>query len=171
MVEQNVSWRKRAVSVAITIALVLVVALAALSILGPTVGWHVNAILTGSMEPAVHTGSLIVTRPVAPEEINVGDIIIFTSVVGETLTAHRVVGVTKEPELLFITKGDANNGNDPNPVAPGQVAGLLFLQVPYLFYLFALIRTPLGLVLVIGIPATILIVHWLKRGRTGSDEN
>ncbi|MEN6518783.1 MAG: signal peptidase I [Methanospirillum sp.] len=153
------------------VVLVLVVALAALAVLGPIVGWHVNVVLTGSMEPAVHAGSLIITRPVAPDAIAVGDIIIFKSVVGETFTAHRVVGITKEPELRFITKGDANNGSDPNPVAPGQVAGLLFLQIPYLFYIFALVRTPLGLVLMIAIPAAILIVYWLKRGRTRSGES
>ncbi len=171
MVEQNVSWTKRAVSIAITIALVFMVALAVLAVLGPTVGWHVNVVLTGSMEPAVHAGSLIVTRPVAPEAIAVGDIIIFKSVLGETFTAHRVIGITKEPELRFITKGDANNGPDPNPVTPGQVAGLLFLQIPYLFYIFALVRTPLGLVLTIAIPAAILLVYWLKWGRTRSEES
>lgn len=171
MSDRKESPLKRAVSVAIMVVLVLVVALAALAVLGPIVGWHVNVVLTGSMEPAVHAGSLIITRPVAPDAIAVGDIIIFKSVVGETFTAHRVVGITKEPELRFITKGDANNGSDPNPVAPGQVAGLLFLQIPYLFYIFALVRTPLGLVLMIAIPAAILIVYWLKRGRTRSGES
>ena len=171
MVEQNISLRNRAVSIAITVALVLVVALAVLAVIGPTFGWHVNLVLTGSMEPSVHTGSLIVTRPVAPEAIAVGDIIIFRSVVGETFTAHRVVEITKEPELRFITKGDANNGRDPNPVAPGQVAGLLVFQIPYLFAVLGLVRTPFGLVLLIGIPALILVAYELKRRRTRSKEN
>jgi len=154
---------KQAVSVAITLVLILVVALAAASLLGPSVGWNVNVVLSGSMEPAVHTGSVIITRPVAPDQVSVGDVIIFRSVAGERYTAHRVIAITPGPDPQFITKGDANRDRDPNPVSSGQLAGLLFLELPYLSYLFVLIRTPLGLAITIGIPALILLAFEVRK--------
>jgi signal peptidase I len=147
---------ERVVTIAVAVLLALVLALAAFSVLGPLVGWRVDAVVSGSMEPAIHTGSVVISRPVAAGEIATGDIIVFRALRGEAVTAHRVVAVTREPAPSFVTKGDANDGPDPNPVAPGQVAGVVILELPYLFYLFALIRTPAGLALTVAVPLLIL---------------
>jgi signal peptidase len=116
------------------------------------------------MEPAIQTGSVVVSRPIAAEEVQEGDIIMFASLAGNSLTTHRVVSVESENNgLHFITKGDANKGADINAVVPGQIVGIIVFSVPYLGYLVAFIRTPLGLVLFLVIPATILIISELLK--------
>jgi len=160
---------KHALSVAIALFLVLVVAFAALSFLGPMVGWQVNAVLSGSMEPAVHTGDMIITRPVAPGQVTVGEIVLFRPARGGSFVAHRVVEIMHGPTLQFITKGDVNNDADPTPVSTDELAGVLFLRIPYLYYLFTLIRTPLGLLVTIGIPAATLVAFDLRRRKAARD--
>ena len=170
MGEPEMTLAKRALSGALALVLVCVVALAAFSVVGPAFGWHVNVVLSGSMEPAVHTGDVIITRPVAPGQVAVGEIILFRPARGESFVAHRVVAVTRDPDLQFVTKGDANNGSDPSPVLPAQLAGVLFLEIPYLYYVFLLIRTPPGLAVTICIPALVLIAFEVRKRWHGGDE-
>lgn len=149
---------ERMVSLAITLILILVVCAAALTIIGPFIGWRVNVVLSGSMEPALQTGSVILTRPIAPEQVKAGDIILFSSGPGGSFyTTHRVIGISQSPDLQFTTKGDANKDKDPSPVSSAQLAGVLVLGIPYLGYILPLIKTPLGIVMLIGLPALILI--------------
>ena len=65
-----------------------------------------------SMNPILQAGDLVLTVDVAPEEIAVGDIIRFQS--GEVDILHRVVEIRNAGGLEFITRGDANNVNDPS---------------------------------------------------------
>lgn len=167
MSEPAESIGKRALSVAIALVLVLAVAFAALTLLGPTVGWRVGAVISGSMEPSMHAGDVMITRPVAPEEVRVGDVVLFKPARGESLVAHRVVEITREPDLRFVTRGDANSGKDPNPVSTEELEGTLFLRIPYLYLLFTLIRTPLGLLITIGIPAAILLGFEVRKRWAG----
>ena len=115
-------------------------------------------------------GSEMCIRDSASGQVAVGEIILFRPARGESFVAHRVVAVTRDPDLQFVTKGDANNGSDPSPVLPAQLAGVLFLEIPYLYYVFLMIRTPPGLAVTIGIPALILIAFELKKRWPGGDE-
>jgi len=65
-----------------------------------------------SMNPMLQAGDLVLTVDVAPEEVAVGDIIRFRS--GEVDILHRVVEIRNAGGLEFITRGDANNVNDPS---------------------------------------------------------
>ena len=169
MSEPAESPGKRALSVAIALVLVVFVAFAAITLFGPAIGWRVGAVVSGSMEPSMHAGDVMITRPVDPGEVEVGDVVLFKPTQGESFVAHRVIAITQEPDLRFVTKGDANNARDPNPVSTGELEGILFLNVPYLYLLFTLIRTPLGLLLTIGIPAAILISFELRKFWTRGD--
>ncbi len=124
----------------------------------PFFGWKTEIVLSGSMEPSIPTGSVVITRPVAPESIQVGDVIIYSFLYGPGLTTHRVVKIESDNGLKFITKGDANRDPDPNPVLPVQVGGMVALDIPYAGYLIAFIRTPLGLLVCLIIPAALLLV-------------
>lgn len=82
----------------------------------------------GSMEPAIHKGSLVLVQPVSPSEVKVGDVITFQQY--DQTTTHRVIGVTQDARgLVFKTKGDANSVADPEdktfPGAVGIVRGTL----------------------------------------------
>lgn len=95
-------------------------------------------VLTGSMEPDLPPGTLVVVRPVDAEDIALGDVITFQLESGEpTVATHRVVavGTRLDGEQVFTTQGDANGAPDRNPVRAVQVQGRLWYSVPYLGHL------------------------------------
>ena len=89
--------------------LVTVVVLLAIALVGVRlVGLTPYAVLSGSMEPTYHVGSLIYVRDVAPEDVQVGDALTF--VVNEDLlvATHRVVDiqvVTEREEPVLDENG------------------------------------------------------------------
>ncbi len=145
-------------------ALVIVLMLASvLTYLAPHLGWRVDAVASGSMEPYLKVGSLVVTRPVDPEAIAVGDIITFKAVtVGETLITHRVIGVEKGSLFYFITKGDANGRHDPFGVPARNVVGKVYFHLPYAGYVTEFLKTPWGFTLGLVIPALIVTAMYVR---------
>jgi len=97
---------------------------------------------------------------VEPADIGPGSIIAYRS--GEPLITHRVVDVIDESELSFITKGDANQSPDLSPVPAASVVGKVIFDVPYLGYLAAFVKTPLGFLLAIFLPGLAIIGLELK---------
>lgn len=92
------------------------------------------AVLTGSMQPGLPPGTLVVVRPVEPEQLGVGDVITYQLRSGEpTVVTHRVVGVGYDGagELSLQTQGDANDVPDERPVRPVQVRGEVWYSLPH----------------------------------------
>ncbi|SKC71565.1 signal peptidase I [Krasilnikoviella flava] len=92
-------------------------------------------VATGSMSPALAVGTLVVVRPVAPDEIATGDVVTYQLRSGDpTVVTHRVVGLgtTADGERTLVTRGDANEVADPRPVRAVQVRGVLWYAVPQL---------------------------------------
>lgn len=127
-------------------------------------GRKVLTVISGSMEPAIMTGDVIIVEPLKPEEeIGEGDIITFWAS-DETssspmLVTHRVMGViyVNDVPAAYVTKGDANNAPDLTPVTREQIVGRYRWRIPYYGYLTNFVRTPKGLVLLVVAPATALI--------------
>lgn len=81
-----------------------------------------------SMEPTVMAGDVVITREVAAEAVEVGDIIRYQR--NDVFILHRVVEIQQDGgEVQFITRGDANHTLDP-PVKPYQLSGKVILTVP-----------------------------------------
>ncbi|MFC2041504.1 signal peptidase I [Chloroflexota bacterium] len=130
--------------------------------LAPHLGWRVDAVLTGSMEPELKVGSLVVTRPVEPETIVVGDIITFRPVsVGENLITHRVISIGQSSSLYFETKGDANNKPDPFTVPAQNLEGKICFHTPSWGYFTEFLKTPFGFLFAIVIPGIIIIAMYV----------
>ena len=94
-------------------------------------------VLTGSMRPGMPPGSLVVVRPVAPEQLRIGDAITYQLRSGEPdVVTHRVISVstTFNGERLFSTQGDANPTPDDKPVIAGQIRGVVWYSLPMLGY-------------------------------------
>jgi signal peptidase len=111
-------------------------------------------VYTGSMEPAIPVGSVVVTKPVNPETLKTGDIICFKLSEPTSIT-HRIINITNEG---FITKGDANEDPDQWIVKKENVIGKLILTIPYIGYIGYFVRTPIGLILLIVLPASLIII-------------
>lgn len=116
----------------------LVVVILGLTVLLPAVGGGTAyTVLTGSMEPSLPPGTVVVVRPADADSIRVGDVVTYQIDSGSpTVATHRVVGVSigGDGERRFATQGDANGAPDPVAVRPVQVRGVLWYSVPYVGY-------------------------------------
>ena len=135
------------------------------------IGDFFSVIMSGSMEPAIPVGSIVVVGRVNPEDVEVGDVIAFRT--GESRTIHRVIDrVVEDGSIYFRTKGDANEDPDPWLVRPEDICGIVILTVPYYGYLIYFAQTPFGFTLMVMVPAILIIVSEvrsiLKRRRGGS---
>lgn len=142
-------------------------------------GYQMYIVLSGSMSPEFDSGSLVFVREKEPEQLVVGDIITFRSINDpDSLTTHRIVEVQRDDGLRFITRGDANNVNDPIPVPADSVVGQVTGDVPYVGYLLNFVQTPQGLVLLIFVPGVLIILfelnkifRYLTQGNNGKKNN
>lgn len=95
-------------------------------------GFRTNIVKSGSMEPTIHTGSLVISVPA--DTYQVGDIITF-EVPRSGVYLHRIVYVADiDGETFFVTQGDALGMPDPYPVPPDGVDGKVEVVLPYLGY-------------------------------------
>lgn len=104
-------------------------------------GYQVFHVISGSMEPTVPVGSVIYTRQEEPEQIEEGSIIAFRKN-GETVT-HRVVD-NHRVEKEFITRGDANEITDFEPVPYGDLVGRVVYHMPLLGRVLAMLAGTVG---------------------------
>jgi signal peptidase len=120
-------------------------------------GYEVLIVQSGSMEPAIWTGSVVVVR--AQERYFPGDIITFnTGGADQIPTTHRVLTDTLEAgQLAYQTQGDANDAPDPQPVSGEAVRGRVIFAIPVLGYLLDFARQPIGFALLIGVPALVIV--------------
>ena len=115
-------------------------------------------VYTGSMEPAIPVGGIVVIKPVDPETLKIGDIICFTLTEPTSIT-HRIINITDQG---FITKGDANEDPDQWIVKKENVIGKAILTVPFIGYLGYFVRTPIGFILLILLPASAIIIMEIR---------
>lgn len=157
----GVTMRRLAEYTMTAVLIVLIFAAIAAALL-PHLGWRIDTVVSGSMEPQIPVGSVLVTRPVADGEVGIGDIVTFLSPAGEHFISHRVIAVEGYREVRFRTKGDANDGADPFTVSADAVAGKVWFHVPYAGYFCSFVKTPLGFILAIIMPGLALIALELK---------
>ena len=81
-------------------------------------------VLSGSMEPAIKTGSLAFIDT-SDRTVFKGDVISFRS--GELLVTHRVIDVTDEG---YRTKGDNNDTADAGVVKDSSIEGKILFSIP-----------------------------------------
>lgn len=91
------------------------------------------AVTSGSMEPTLHRGDMIVVQGVPYTEIDVGDIIVYRTQGSAVPIVHRVI---RKNATAVQTKGDALRTQHPfeKHVAPDQILGRSRLAVPYIGY-------------------------------------
>lgn len=137
--------------------LVLIMLVAVFTLLAPHLGWRIDTALSNSMSPTLKAGAVLVTQPVDPTDIEVGNIITYGSPIDGKVVTHRVIEVREHSPPLFQTKGDANEDPDPYAVPAENIVGRVWLYVPLLGYAVHFIKTPLGFVLLLLIPGLIII--------------
>ena len=115
-----------------TVLLILLVVLCLPLTLPRVMGYDIYTVVSGSMEPAIPTGSLVYIENAQPEEIKEGEVIAFYGARDSAaVITHRVV---ENNTLMgqFTTKGDANEKADVNPVDYENFIGKAAMSIPWL---------------------------------------
>lgn len=105
-------------------------------------GYSTALVVSGSMEPTLSVDDLILNHQQSC--YREGDIITFQS--GNSLTTHRIIKITEEG---YVTQGDANNAADLDVVSIDAVVGRVVCSIPYIGCVFAFLKSPLGMVILI----------------------
>jgi signal peptidase len=83
------------------------------------------------MRPNLEVGDLVLVSDIDIDEIKIGDIIQYKTETISIPVIHRVYEILEENNnLLFITKGDANNAPDSEPILPNQIMGKVIFNIP-----------------------------------------
>jgi len=155
---------KRIWNMVTTLLVVVVVILALLLVGARLVGLNVYTVLSGSMEPVYHVGSLIYVKDVDPFELEAGDVITYM-LNEDTVSTHRIVEVVPDPEdstvVRFKTKGDANDVEDGSLVHYKNIIGSPIFTIPGLGYVANYIQNPPGTYVAIAAGAILLVLVFL----------
>lgn len=158
---RNVFSLAQGLALAATVGVALMVAAA---VLPGLVGLVPLVVVSGSMQPSLHVGDMVVTRKVEPESLQVGDVITYR--VGPDLNTHRIVGIELTPKgIMFRTKGDANSSQDAEPVPSEHVLAKVIYHIPFVGYLLDFVESVSGRILFIVAPVIILgflSLEWQK---------
>ncbi len=155
--------------VLVALVVILAIALAGTRL----IGLNTYVVLSGSMEPAYETGSLLYVKEVPYTELEVGDVITFM-LDEDTVATHRIVEVvsdeTDSSVVRYQTKGDANNAVDGSLVHYKNVIGTPVFSIPKLGYIANYIQTPPGMYVAASAGALLLLLVLIP-GLFGSREN
>lgn len=130
-------------------------------------GYSVFRVLTGSMEPAIPTDSLIVVDRMEASEVRDGDIISYFSQdpsFGGAVNTHRVVSVSQDGDrIVFETKGDANQMSDRYPATSEDLIGKVVFVSPVMGKMVRLLSNPLIFLPLIILPMFGILIMNLVR--------
>jgi signal peptidase len=129
------------------------------------VGGRSLTVLSGSMEPTIHVGDVVVVRPVSPLDLQIGDVITFRAPDAvDKLITHRVRGIRVEAASVRVTtRGDANTTVERWHVPTEGTVGRVMYRIPRLGYLLSWVRGPFGRLLLVVLPALLLGAFELVR--------
>ncbi|HEX2744892.1 MAG TPA: signal peptidase I [Streptosporangiaceae bacterium] len=157
-------WYLRALSTTVTVLIGLVAVLTITIAVGSKTsadgqrvvfGHPVMTIISGSMNPTIPVGDIVVDAPVTAaqaSDLHVGQIISFRAAPGSAeFITHRIVAVrVTDGAVSYITKGDANNTADATPRPASDVIGLYNFSIPRGGYVLVAMHTPRVIVMLLA---------------------
>ena len=155
--KEKKSVLKKIANVLLTVVIILLAVVIAFTIFvritgnTPTLfGYSILRVSTGSMEPELMVGDVILTKEV--DDVNslvVGDVITYKGTIGEyadMLITHQIVKAPYEENgtTYVVTKGIANEIED-KPVPVDRITSKLVCKIPFLDAIYSFFLTPWGL--------------------------
>ena len=135
-------------------------------------GYRLFIVRSGSMAPAIPTGSAVLVSAVPAGSLRVGDVITFDRAEdgrAPITVTHRIVEIVQPgPPPVFLTKGDANSSTDPGTVTFLGDGGKVVAFLPYAGYALNAVGHPTARLVLVGIPAVLLGASFIRdlwRGR------
>lgn len=125
-------------------------------------GYKPFLVQSGSMEPSIMTGDVVVIQNRGTYFIN--DVVTFrTSADDSRIVTHRIIAVDATITKKYSTKGDANRTGDEDNISDRQIIGKVVLVIPKLGYFVAFSKSPRGMIFLLIIPAIVLILDELVK--------
>ena len=85
-------------------------------------GIKTYVIISGSMEPNLQIGDIVIVKKIGQDELKKGDIISFRQ--GQSVITHRIAEVIeKDGKTQYKTKGDNNNTEDSGSISYDMIEG------------------------------------------------
>lgn len=131
-------------------------------------------VLTGSMEPEISSGDLIIVKQIDSADVKEKDVIAFFDPDGngQSILTHRVVGITeKDGQTAFYTKGDANNTDDRLPVTADKLVGIYKFRIRGMGNVAMFMQTTTGLIVCVVLPLILLVGYDIIRRRRFENRN
>lgn len=121
-------------------------------------GGRALTVMSGSMEPAVGVGDVVIDSRVAPVDVRVGDIVTFPDPEESSrLITHRVRQVRLADGVAhFVTKGDNTNATERWELPASGSIGRVEYRIPLLGFLVFWLHGPFARIGLIVIPALLL---------------
>jgi len=159
--------KKQLIAIPIVATMLL---LLAFFIIVPTMNgsMHFLTVRSGSMEPSIHVGDVVVSLKVDIDDIEVGDVITFRYPGDDDPNkcyTHRVSKIinTEDGNVLFQTKGDVNEEVDTKLVRPSYIIGKASVVIPYLGYFGDFARSIAGYFVFLFVPCMLIIFFEIRR--------
>lgn len=129
-------------------------------------GHRIYIVESGSMLPALKIDSMLIVKEVAPNEIQIGDIVSYYTNNTDTRVTHRVVDI-QDNGNTFITRGDANNADDPNPLDKERLIGKVIFPIPFVGMIFRTLSKPISIVvlIIVGIGWILIPMLMMKKNK------
>ena len=125
-------------------------------------GYRLFVVLTGSMEPAIKTGDVVVIKDANSNELQVGDIITYSLKNTNQTVTHRIQEVVKKDgKIYYKTKGDNNNGSDTELIPYENIVGKVNFKINQIGIILNALQTTGGIAFVV----LIILISWSYSSR------
>lgn len=128
-------------------------------------GYRLFTVATGSMVPKYEVGNILISKEIAPSEIQLEDDVVYKGKEGsfkDRVVTHQVINIREEEgKYKFITKGIANIEEDPE-ISEEQIYGKIIYKVKSLSYISQMISNIYVFYFVIFIPIALLIFKQIR---------
>ena len=117
-------------------------------------------VLSGSMEPVLHTGDVVIGGRTPISEVRVGDVITFSDPQRRArLVTHRVRGIQLSAgRATVVTQGDNNSGQERWVTDAEGSVGRVALRVPKVGYVTTWAGSRNGRLALLALPAALLVL-------------
>jgi signal peptidase I len=126
-----------------------------------------NSVRSASMSPEIKINDGVVKRPLDPQELQVGQVIVFPDPQdGSQHLVSRIVEIRQQNDQpLFVTKGDQSLFDDPYPVPAGNVEGVVSKRIPGLGPFIDYANSTYGFIVTVLLPSCIIVFYLIVRHR------
>ena len=111
-------------------------------------GIKTYVIVSGSMQPELDIGDIVVVKDIEENELQEGDIISFRE--GQSVVTHRIIEIeNKDNQKQIKTKGDNNNSVDNNIVHVDAIEGKVITSIPLIGNLAIMLQGKITIIIIV----------------------